>query len=173
MIPIKQKSVIIRYCCEIYCYINFLYISARLIWAITAVKWCYFRVISLMFVCVSTWLTERSLPAKSGNYATEGCEIGHYFTIKMDDANLISYRNWIKCYIFQEFAYFCHPRPFAFRCRAFVTVHDVIWHWYEIRMTLIFSFLRLFIIRGSALSCYSNERSLRDSYFTLATRPAM
>lgn len=59
VIPINQKSVIIRYSCEKCIINNFLYIGAHLLGTIWAVKWCYFRVISLMFACVSTWLTER------------------------------------------------------------------------------------------------------------------
>lgn len=93
VIPIKRKSVTIRYSCEICICTNFLHGCARLIRTFLAVKWCYFRVISLMFACVSTWLTERLLPAKRGNYATKGCDISQYFAIKTVNASLISYRN--------------------------------------------------------------------------------
>lgn len=120
--------------------IIFLCSGARLLSVLLVVKWCYFRVISLMFVCVSTWLTERLLPAKRGNCATEGCDISQYFARKTVNATVIGYRNWIKWDYFRDFAYFCHPRPFAFMCRAFVKctkiyVHNDIdrksaWPWY-------------------------------------------
>lgn len=164
----------IRYYCEIFTCNIFPYVSVHRLRTFLVVKWCYIRVISLMFACVSTWLTERLLPAKRGNYATEGCVLSQLFAIKTVNAILISYWNWIQWDIFRDFAYFCHPRPFAIGLQGLCTsVHDIIRHWYEIRMTLIFGLLRLFNLILWFLRRVSTEWRVRASFRSLRRERAM